>query len=257
MWLTLDIGNSAAKGGFFEGDRLAETFRIAREAPPDAWEGALAEHLRRRAVTRAGVASVVPAATALVRPLLERLAGVPVEVLDYRMRLPFALAYETPQTMGTDRLAAAAAAWVRFGQPADGGPRSVVALDAGTAVTYEVVDRTGVFLGGTIAAGPALLRDALRRGTAQLPAVPLELPETPVGRSTQEALQAGILFAFLDGVRGMLARVREALGEAPLVVATGGWGAFLQSHLDEIDLVEPHLVLHGIRVLMALNDPDA
>ncbi len=253
MWLTLDIGNSAAKGGFFEGEHLTETFRLDLSRGASAW-AAFEAQLRARGVTRAGIASVVPQATALVQPLLARLAGVSAEVIHHRMRLPFALAYETPHTMGADRLAAAAAAWLGYGPQAGGAPRSVVALDAGTAVTYDVVDRAGVFLGGAIGAGPGLLRDALSRGTAQLPPVPLELPPTPIGRSTQEALQAGIMYAFLDGVRGMLDRVRDALGEDPVVVATGGWGAFLRQHLDAIDHVEPHLVLRGIRALMALND---
>ena len=101
-------------------------------------------------------------------------------------------------------------------------------------------------------AGPGLVRDALSRGTAQLPPVSLALPATPVGRSTAEALQAGILFGFLDGVRGMLGRLHHHLGARPIVVATGGWADFLKAHLDEIDHVEPHLVLHGIRTLMTL-----
>ena len=256
MWLTLDIGNSAVKGGVFEGDRLMDPFRIPlrREDGEGSWEAEVETHLRGRAITRIGVASVVPAMTPRVEALAARL-NVRAEVIHHRMRLPFTLAYETPHTLGTDRLAAAAAAWVLYGQTEDQGPRPVVALDAGTAVTYEVVNRTGVFIGGTIAAGPYLIREALARGTAQLPAVPLDLPLTPIGRSTHEALQAGIMYAFLDSVRGMLDRIRQHLGERPFVVTTGGWRDVLHTHLDAVDHVDPHLVLHGIRVLMTLNAP--
>ena len=256
MWLTLDIGNSAVKGGFFEDDRLIDSFRIPLhgEGEEGSWQAGFETQVQGRSITRAALTSVVPAETPDVVALVERLTGVRAEVIHHQMRLPFTLAYETPQTMGVDRLAAAAAAWILYGHPDTPTPRSVVALDAGTAVTYEVVDRTGVFRGGTIGAGPRLIRKALARGTAQLPAVPLDLPPTPIGRSTQEALQAGIMYAFLDSVCGMLDRIGQTLGERPFVVATGGWRDVLNTHLDAVDHVDPHLVLHGIRVLMTLND---
>lgn len=253
MWLVLDIGNSAAKGGFFGDGPLKVTFRLElnRTASQEAWAAALMPHLDNQEVTRVGIASVVPETTERLGSLFED-DGMPVDVIHYQMRLPFDLAYETPHTLGTDRLAAAAAAWIRYGLADPTAPRAVVALDAGTAVTYEVVDRTGTFRGGMIGAGPRVVRDALHQGTAQLPSVPLVLPPTPIGRSTQEAMQAGILFSFLDGVCGMLRRIADVLGEPPIVVATGGWSAFLAEHVP-IDHLDPHLVLHGIGELMRLN----
>lgn len=252
MWLTLDIGNSAIKGGLFDEEALRSTFRLAlpQIETPDAWEAALGEALAGRHVERAGIASVVPAATALILPLLAQ-RGVQAEVLHHTMHLPFRHTYQTPETLGTDRLAAVAGAWMRYG----GAGKPVLALDAGTAVTYEVIDETGTYRGGVIAAGPGLLRDALAHGTAQLPTVPLEAPPSALGRSTREALQAGIMWSFVESVRGMLARLAGELDAVPTVVATGGWAAFLHDHLDEIDRVEPHLVLEGIRVLMRLNPP--
>ena len=255
MWLTLDIGNSAVKGGFFDGDRLCDTFRVSlhTEEASDAWETTFKAAVRKPPITRAGLTSVVPSVTPRIASLVEHVTGVKAQVIHHRMHLPFTLAYETPHTLGTDRLAAAAAAWVLFGQARDKKLRPVVALDAGTAVTYEVIDQDGVFRGGTIAAGPTLIRETLARDTAQLPAVPLIVPPTPIGRSTQEALQAGIMYTFLDSVRGMLGRLSDLLGEQPFVVATGGWSTLLHTHLDAIDHIDPHLVLHGIRVLMTLN----
>jgi len=257
MWLVLDIGNSAVKGGFFEGEALQHPFRLPL---PDAettasWEAAFEAHLAHRSVTRLGIASVVPSVLSHTLSLLDRYTAAPAERIHHGMRLPFTMAYATPHTLGADRLAAAAAAWARYRSGAERPPHSVVALDAGTAVTCEVVDRSGVYLGGIIGAGPYLLREALTHGTAQLPAVPLELPPSPIGGSTLEALQAGIMYAFIDSVHGMLGRIRQCLNDTPVVVATGGWRWLLKTHLGGIDHFDPHLVLHGIRVLMALNDP--
>ncbi len=251
MVLVFDIGNSALKGGLFDGPTLTRTFRVELSRPD--WPEALQGHLGDLTISRAGAASVVPAATQQVAAAVEAACGVPLQVIRHTMYLPFRLAYKTPHTLGTDRLAAAAAAWTLFGSDEEDRWRPVVSLDAGTAITYEVVDRSGTFLGGAIAPGPHLLRRALKDGTAQLPEMPLEQPATPIGRSTQEALQAGVMHGFVDAVAGMLARVETELGEAPFVVATGGWGLFLARHLTGIHHAEPHLVLHGVRVLMDLN----
>ena len=150
--------------------------------------------------------------------------------------------------IGADRLALAAAA-VHF-HPG----RNTLVIGMGSCITYNFINKYNEFLGGAIAPGPYLMEHALHTGTAQLPEVPLELPPVPLGRSTREAIQVGILYGFIDGVRGMLDRLVEYLGEPPYVVATGGWAPFLEDHVAAIDAVDPHLVLRGVRILAEMND---
>ena len=254
MFLALDVGNSAVKGALFEGGAPVRVFSVSVDADsPDAdssraWGTALAPHLEDAAIDAVGIASVVPARADAVASALGARTDGPVTRVGPGLALPFELAYETPETLGADRLAAAAAGWGQFGAP---GPRSVIVVDAGTAVTCEVVHREGVYQGGTIAAGPTLTRRALRAGTAQLPEVPLALPDEPVGRSTQTALQSGIMWGLVDGVRGMTTRLAARLPDAPVLVLTGGWGALLADRLDAADHHRPHLVLDGVRRLVA------
>jgi type III pantothenate kinase len=256
MLLTLDVGNSAVKGGLFERGECIDIFSVAldtieasAQSPEAAWREAFAAHLPDASIEQVGLASVVPATAHAVTEALADLTGAPVVRVGPSLPLPFELAYETPDTLGVDRLAAAAAGWVQFGRSAS-PPRSVIVVDAGTAVTCEVVHRDGVYEGGTIAAGPVLARQALQSGTAQLPAVPLALPDDPVGHSTQTALQSGIMWSLVDSVRGMTARLAGTLPDDPQVVLTGGWGALLANHLDRHTHHAPHLVLHGIRLLV-------
>jgi type III pantothenate kinase len=261
MDLVLDIGNSAAKGAVFTDGALAKAFRLdlaPASAPDGAWECALLDQLEA-APRRAALASVVPTATGRVRNALQNAYGLDPFCVSAagEARLPFAPAYRTPATLGADRLAAAAAAWLRHG--ADAG-RSVLALDAGTALTFEVVRAgprgSGTYEGGAIAPGPALLQQALAGGTAQLPPVSLELPASPVGASTEEALQSGLLYGVLDSAGGMIQRLTRALGDgdaAPVVVSTGGWGAFLHEHLDHVTCHDPDLVLRGVHALLQMN----
>jgi len=257
MVLALDIGNSTLKGGLFDADILTRTFSVP--GPPHGspggegnptWAEALAARLGEASLERVGIASVVPAVTPAVTEALADLADVSVTHVRPNLPLPFELAYETPETLGADRLAAAAAGWIRFGQSAG---QSVLVVDAGTAVTYEVVHRKGAYEGGVIAPGPALAQRALRSGTAQLPDVPLSPPDEPVGRSTTAALQSGIMGSLIDGVRGTTARLATALPDTPVLVLTGGWSSLLADRLDRPVQHVPHLVLDGIRLLTATD----
>lgn len=251
-WLVLDIGNTATKGAVMRGEHVAHSFQVA-SASPDEWHESLRAALREAPpFSRVGVASVVPALAGRVsKAVSARTAAEPLLVRP-SLRLPLTLRYDTPETLGTDRLALAAGAWERYGRKKTPA-RAVIAIDAGTALTYEVIAATGDYLGGAIAPGPRLMAAALHQGTAQLPDVPLEPPSSPVGRSTETALQSGILFGFLDGVKGMLVRLQASVGTPPVIVVTGGWAALLRHHVPEIDDADSHLVLHGIRAIMALN----
>jgi len=249
MLLALDIGNTSIKAGLFDGAGLTRSMRFRSPvADTDALTLELTGLLREIAPDRVGISSVVPSATRVAISAVESATGLAPTLIHAGLPLPFDLCYETPQTLGTDRLAAAAAGWVLFG-PLYDPPRPIIVIDAGTAVTFEVIRRPHTYLGGSIAPGPALLLESLTRGTAQLPSVPLEMPEEIIGRSTRDAIQAGVMAGFVDGVRGMLKRIEVGLGERPGVVCTGGWSSFLKSHLPEIEHVEPDLVLHGIRIL--------
>lgn len=239
-FLALDAGNSSVKAARWDGGWGAIVRWPSDAAPPAVWAGRLT---RLGDVTGAGIASVVPDLTPLLAEAIREAHGVEAGVVSASLPLPFRMAYRTPQTLGTDRLAAAVAAW------AAGGGRPVVALDAGSAITTEVVSSEPAYLGGAILPGPNLLRRALARDTRQLPEVEWVLPASPVGASTAEAIQAGLTTLVLDGVEGLLRRTAEAVGGGPLVVATGGWGPWLADRIDRIDRVEPHLVLEGVRLL--------
>ncbi len=241
--LALDLGNSALKAALFDGDAVT----AARFPWADDWHSALAEWLDARpAPSATGLASVVPHRTAAVEQILETRGWPGPTHLHAHLPLPLRIGYATPETLGADRLAAALAAYTRYGRT-----RPVVVLDAGTALTYEVVDAGGTYLGGAIAPGAALLVRSLAEHTAQLPAVPFEAPASPIGDSTRAALQSGLVYGFLDGIDGMLTRLERALGQPPFVVATGGWGAFAARHIARIDAVRPLLVLEGIRDAVA------
>lgn len=249
MFLALDIGNTAVKAALFTPDgALAHAARMAQSDETEALEALL----REAEITRAGLASVAPDRTARLKALLQERLGRPPFQVRATAPLPFRMAYATPETLGADRVAAAAGALAHVGPG-----RPMVVVDAGTAVTYEVLSAEPAYLGGAIAPGPTLMAQSLARGTAQLPEVPLKLPPSPIGTSTVEAIQSGVLHGFAEGVRGTLGRMIPLLEAAPVVLATGGWGAWLAGHVPAITLVRPHLVLEGVRALALADAPAA
>lgn len=242
MTLAIDLGNSAMKVALFEGQQViaAERFVGPRDPRLLDWLEAFPP------ADAVGIASVVPGQLTELQLVLDS-RSLPAPVLvSTALPLPLRVAYASPERLGADRLAAAVGAWIRFGPS-----RPLIVLDAGTALTYEAVSAEGVYLGGAIAPGPALLARALHRDTAQLPEVPIEIPPSPIGDQTLTALQSGIVFGFLDGVSGMLARMSAALRPEPFVVATGGWAPWIAGQVAGIHTVRPLLVLEGIRDIVA------
>ena len=117
-----------------------------------------------------------------------------------------ALIIRSPKTIGPDRLANAVAARQRFGAP-------VVVVDFGTAVTFDVVDAKGNYVGGIIAPGLAAMTDYLHEKTALLPKIKIREVKTAIGKSTEQAMLIGAVHGYRGLVRELIARI-EARVEA-------------------------------------------
>ena len=245
-FLALDAGNTTVKAAVWDG-AWSDVVRFpSDDAPVKVWTARLGKVAGE--VGASGLCSVVPRQTPVLMDALTALTGTAPTVVSVGLPLPFRMGYATPHTLGTDRLAAAAAAHALAG----GG--AVIALDAGTTLTTEVVSAEPAYLGGAILPGPDLLRRSLARGTGQLPKVPWPDAVRPVGDSSVGAIQAGLGVLVVDGLTGLLHRTQAALGGGALVIATGGWGGWLAERIPEVDRVEPTLVLDGVRILSGSAD---
>ena len=169
------------------------------------------------------------------RPLRQRRIG--------HADLPLSIGLDEPHKTGIDRLAAAAAAAI-----VKTPDRGAIIVDCGTAATVDMLAADGTFLGGAILPGPALMARALADGTSKLPAVAaLERSAPPAmpGRTTHEAIAAGIGWGLHGAIAKLVAAARGVLGSDADVILTGGWRGAVRAALPEaIDL--PDLVLCGI-----------
>lgn len=244
MILLLDIGNTHTHLG------LANQKRVVKRAniPTARWFGNTAAALTKRFVGEARVdgaalCSVVPRATPLARRAVKRLWNIaPVELTPRTVR-GVGINYPRPQTIGPDRLANAVAVRHHFGAPA-------VVVDFGTAVTFDVVDRRGDYVGGIIAPGLAAMTDYLHEKTALLPRIRIREVRSAVGKSSEQAMLIGAVHGYRGLVRELISELKRELKVRRLpVVATGGYARLIASKIPEIKAVDPLLTLEGLRLV--------
>jgi type III pantothenate kinase len=244
MLLLLDIGNTHTHVGLADGNRVLKH----ADLPSTGWFddraarilGAFAE---RHHVEGACFCSVVPRANRAVRQFAKQRLRAPLLQLTPATVVGIGIRYPRPETIGQDRLANAVAARHHYGAP-------VVVVDFGTAVTFDVVDRRGDYVGGIIAPGLAAMTDYLHEKTALLPRIRIREPRRRVGKSTEEAMLVGAVHGYRGLIRGLIAELRQELGTRRLpVVATGGYAELIAAKLPEISAVDELLTLEGLRLV--------
>jgi type III pantothenate kinase len=231
--LVLDIGNTRTKLGIFSAGHL-----LYKDQVEDLKNGLLEQLVLEFWVEQVFVSSVTRPSSELLPDLTSM---VRVNELSHLTPLPFVNAYQTPETLGKDRLAAVAGAQALF--PAT----DCVVVDAGTCIKYEVLLAEGRYLGGNIAPGLHMRSEAMHVFTAKLPEVPLKLPNQSVGFSTETALQNGAYLGAILESEGVVRRFEQEIGREFKVLFTGGDGWFLKEHFRDANAnYQPNLVLIGL-----------
>jgi type III pantothenate kinase len=151
--------------------------------------------------------------------------------------------YPEPDTIGADRLANAVAVKRHFGAPA-------VVVDFGTAVTFDVVDKKGNYIGGIIAPGLNAMTDYLHEKTALLPRISIREVRAVIGKNTEQAMLIGAVHGYRGLIRELVGRLKRELKCRNLpVVATGGYARLISNKLPEVTAVRPLLTLEGLRLV--------
>jgi len=156
--------------------------------------------------------------------------------------------YYNPREVGADRIVNAVAAYELYGGP-------VIIVDFGTATTFCAVTERCEYLGGAIAPGILISAEALFQRAAKLPRVELVKPDSIIGRSTVEAMQAGIVYGYVGLVDSIVERMKKELSKdkEPFVVATGGLARMVAEESKTINEVNNLLTLEGLRMIYERN----
>ena len=238
--LIVDIGNTVAKLVVFEnGEPISEvlTSNTALEALPGV--------VRTFGPTRAVVSAVVEL-TAEAREALDALA-MPVLYVTGQTPTPVPVLYRSPATLGPDRLAAVVGAVTL--QPG----RPLLVVDAGTCVTYELVDAAGRYVGGNISPGLDMRLSALREHTARLPLVAPMGDIPAMGYDTETAIRAGVVRGIQFEIEGYIRHYREKYPDL-FVFLTGGNRLNFDTRLKNCIFADKYLVPRGLDRILEYND---
>ncbi len=256
MLLVVDVGNTQTHFGAWEDERLVEHWRFAtvRTATADEIGAVLLNLLELRGMGFAEIdASIVSSTVPSLEPEWLAMAE---RYLDHRMlsvgpglRTGMALRYDNPREIGADRLVNAVAIRERLGGPA-------ICVDFGTAVNFDVISRAGEYLGGVLVPGVEISLDALTERGAKLPKIDLAPPRSVIGKSTVDAIRAGVVYGYASAVDGILRRIREEMREPDArAVATGGLAGHIVPFMEEEVEIDQLLTLTGLRLVYERNAP--
>ena len=239
--LVLNAGNSRLAIGVFEAGELTHTLRLPH-AERNEWPAKIAEAWEKiKDSDEAAIvgASVNPGVLEPLEHVVKQTTGQRIAWVGRDIDLPMKVLTKEPRETGVDRVLNVAAAYEQM-------EKACVVVDAGTAITIDLCNDAGEFLGGAIAPGVTAMLDALHEKTAKLPKVEFEIPADPVGRDTAGAIRSGIY----HGIRGMVKELVESyatkLGTWPDLIATGGDAAKLFEGWELVHAISPNLTLYGI-----------
>lgn len=250
--LMVDVGNSETVVGVVEGGEVRRFWRLtsgrmtADEADLRIGSLLAAAELEPRAISGAVVCSVAPSLTmAWLEALRRRSSKPPVEVgPDSAKSLP--IRYHDRTAVGADRIANAIAARELYGTPA-------IVVDLGTATTFDCVSQKGAYLGGVISPGVMTSAEELFRRAARIPKVELRRPVRALGRTTEEALQAGVLWGAAGQVDALVRRLALEMKGTPHVIATGGLASVIAPECETVNRVDETLTLKGMTLIWEEN----
>jgi type III pantothenate kinase len=246
--LAVDVGNTQTVLGLFEGERLADSFRLAtdRSRTGDELGVVLGSLFELEDVDGICLSTTVPALQREWERVAERWARAPLLVLGPGVKTGISIRYDDPREVGPDRIANAVAASERYGPPC-------IVVDFGTSTNFDIVSPEGEYLGGVLAPGIEISMDALFARAARLVKVDFAAPEAVIGKTTVAGLQSGLVYGFAGQVDGIVGRIRDELGVEAQTVATGGLADLIAPHARTLERVDPHLTLEGLRMIWALN----
>ena len=249
MDLVIDVGNSETVLGLVRpgGLEVAAHWRVSTTVPRtvDEYELVFRALLAGRGfspedVGLAVLGSVVPSATGIITDTLARFVDQPPVVVTAQSPLPIELDVDEPLTVGADRIVNTLAAKEMYG-------RDTIAVDLGTATTFDCITAEGVFCGGVISQGIQAGLDWLGKKTAKLPNVELGPPDRVIGRRTEECIRSGVFYSAVDAVDGIVRRIQAEWSRPDVyVVATGGYAEVIGPHAETVDHIEPFLTLYGL-----------
>ena len=234
MLASIDIGNSQVKIGLIEEDKLLKAENVETSS--------ILKYLRENKVSNLIISSVTEDKT-LITELVKDYQNL--VVLKSDTPVPLNIDYETPNTLGIDRVAAAVGAINHFQGP-------LVIVDAGSCITCDLIDEKNIFRGGTISPGLQMRLQAMHTFTSKLPLLKLATPKQLIGRSTDDAMLSGVVNGSRQEITGIIGEYQKKHPDL-MVIICGGDANYFDNIIEFNIFVLPNLVLEGLNAILRFN----
>ncbi len=237
--LVFDVGNTRIKGGKFHGSKLVDIFYVEDVESLVKW----VESSHSRTI----VSSVTLTSSAF--------AELPEDkqplFLDRQTELPIEINYDTPETLGVDRLAAAVGGYAEFPD------ENILLIDLGTCNTYDIIDKKGTFQGGVIAPGYKMRMRSMHEMTGRLPDITTDkIPDTNIpGKSTRGCMHLGAKDGMVMEINGFIDFFKKEF-DLLRVIVTGGNASDFESFIKPPIFVRPEIVLVGLHRILDHHEAD-
>ena len=249
MILVIDIGNTNITLGIYNNDSLLETFRLASDKDLSLveYEVLLKTLCKEYEINDCVIGSVVEELSPILKKASDNVFNIDSFLINTDVDFGMKICLQNPKELGADRIANAYCAKIKYSLPA-------IVIDIGTATTFDIVSKDGVFLGGVIMPGLNLQFKSLSSNTSKLPRINAGISEKAIGDSTENALLSGIMRGSACAIEGLIHQCELELGEKATIIATGGQSRLISEYMiRSFDYIDPSLTLEGLKLLYELN----
>lgn len=234
MNLCIDIGNSFIKIAIIEDGEILY-FKSQKK-----WLVRDIKSLKKKYDFQKAIISTVRKSLPQFWPYITK--TVPSFNLDHKLPIPIENHYDTPKTLGKDRIAAAVGAYKIY-------KGNNLVIDIGTCMTLDFIDKKGNYFGGNISPGIELRLKAMHHFTANLPSVKRKTPLKMLGTNTINAINNGAIWGIIAEIEAYKSRITTKYGRIN-VILTGGDGAFFGDFVNSKIFVNSNLVLFGLNEIL-------
>ncbi len=195
-----------------------------------------------------GIKSAIIASVAgLAQDQIKTISGkTDLYLVDHQLKTPFENHYSSPETLGADRIALAAAAVLHYGET------NTLVIDAGTCITYDMITAEGAYLGGAISPGLTMRYRALHHFTSRLPSLEVGDYQELIGNTTESSIHSGVINGLSMEIEGVIGQYQSRY-ELLTVILTGGDAQFLSKRLKKAIFAHSNFLLEGLNFLLEYN----
>lgn len=253
MLIVIDIGNTNITMGVFDEETLVATYRLTTwfKRTSDEYGFMIQNFLNTegidvKQVEDVIIASVVPKIMHSFTNSIRRYIDREPIILGPGVKTGISIRTDNPRELGADRIAVAAGAHYKYGG-------DLLIVDFGTATTFDFIDHTGSFMGGAIAPGLQISAEALSANAAKLPEIEIKPVKKALGQNTITAMQSGIFYGYIGLAENIIEQIKRETNSQLKVIATGGLGKLIYEHSQKIDIYDPTIIFHGLRMIYLKN----